>query len=686
MPNRLAAETSPYLQQHADNPVDWHPWGTAAFDLARASNRPVLLSIGYAACHWCHVMAHESFEDSATARLMNDLFVNVKVDREERPDVDSIYMQAVQAISGHGGWPMTVFLTPDGVPFFGGTYFPPDDRHGLPSFRRILGSVSDAWRTKRDEVLTGAESLRGIYAAASAPTAAGHPLTGTQWRDAVTALGQWYDAREGGFGGAPKFPQPQLLDTLLRHWARTGDERSLTMVRHSFARMAGGGLHDQVGGGFHRYTVDGIWLVPHFEKMLYDNALLARLAVHLWQATGDADARRVALDTFAWVRREMTHPGGGWFASLDADSEGHEGLFYVWTERAFRDAAGDDADLAGRHWGVTPAGNFEGANIPHVSVPIAELAAETGRTEEDVRATIARARHRLLAARASRTRPARDEKILASWNGLMLRAIAEGARAFGDAVLADAAVAAGTFLRRALVRDGRALRSWRDGEVRIPGFLEDHAALGLGFLSLYQLTFGRAWLDEALALDAQCVRWFWSDEVGAFFDTAHDAEPLVTRPRDVADNAIPSGTSLAVELQLAASVLTGDDARRRRAEYVIGTLAPALQRSPLAFGHLLGAADLAVHGAIELAIAGNPADGAFRALAQAAAGVYVPSVVIAGGQGDDRKGLPLLEHRAAARGGALAFVCRSYSCDVPASDPAILRSQLLGARSAPAAP
>jgi hypothetical protein len=627
----------------------------------------MLLSIGYAACHWCHVMAHESFEDADTARMMNDLFVNVKVDREERPDVDSIYMQAVQAITGHGGWPMTMFLTPDGVPFYGGTYYPPEDRHGMPSFRRILVSVSEAWKTRREEVLKGATTLRGIYAAAEAPTAAGDGMTREQLAGTMRAMRNWYDPREGGFGSAPKFPQPQLLDVILRHHARTGDADALEMVRHSFRRMARGGLYDQLGGGFHRYTVDAVWLVPHFEKMLYDNALLGRLAVHLWQRTGDAEVRRIAEETFTWLRREMTDPAGGWYSSLDADSEGHEGKFYVWSHAELRQVLGDDADAdaAIAYWDASASGNFEGTNILHVPESAEGVAARLGISAEQLAGMIARARTTLLAARDQRIRPERDEKVLASWNGLMLRAVAEAARAFENPTLAEDALRAGAFLRRELVRDGRALRSWRNGVVRIPGFLEDHAALALGFLALYQLTYNRAWLDDALALNASCVEWFWSDESGAFFDTAHDAEELVTRPRDVTDNAIPSGTSLAVELQLTCAVLTGDATMRRRAEYVLATLTEPMHRSPLAFGHLLAAADLAVHGATELAIAGTPGSGPFTTLARAAASVYVPALVTAGGEGSAVADLPLMQGREAPPGEAVAYVCRGYECRLP---------------------
>jgi uncharacterized protein YyaL (SSP411 family) len=681
MPNRLADASSPYLQQHAGNPVDWFPWGDAAFAAARQSDRPVLLSIGYAACHWCHVMAHESFEDATTAKMMNELFVNVKVDREERPDVDSIYMQAVQAITGQGGWPMTMFLTHEGVPFYGGTYYPPEDRHGMPSFRRVLVSVSEAWRTRRDEVRKGASTLRGIYEAAEAPTQAGHPLLPRHVAEATRSLRDRFDARSGGFGTAPKFPQPQLLDALLRLWARSGEEEWLRLARRSFDRMSAGGLYDQLGGGFHRYTVDAHWLVPHFEKMLYDNALLARLGVHLWQASGDVTVRWIVERTLAWVQREMTDPEGGWYSSLDADSEGEEGRFYVWSASELRSALGAESPVAEAYWGVTEAGNFEGANILHVARTPGEVAASLGLGEAGVRATIEGARATLFERRTPRMRPGRDEKVLSSWNGLMLRAMSEAARAFGDTGLTDAALKAGAFLARELVRDGRAMRTWRAGRASIPGFLEDHAGLALGFIALYQLTFDRVWLDRAISLNQSCVRWFWDDDAGAFFDTAHDAERLVTRPRDVVDNAIPSGTSLAVELQLLVAEYTGDATCRRRAEYVLATLAEPMRRSPMAFGHLLGAADLAVNGAVQLAIAGDPATTAFAELDRAAATECMPALVIVGGAGDAVAGLPLMDGRSAPAGEARAFVCRGYACELPTSDPDELRVRLRAGRS-----
>ncbi|MDQ3950929.1 MAG: thioredoxin domain-containing protein, partial [Gemmatimonadota bacterium] len=571
MANRLANETSPYLQQHAENPVDWHPWGEEAFERARREDKPVLLSVGYAACHWCHVMAHESFEDEATARVMNERFVNVKVDREERPDVDGIYMQAVQAMTGHGGWPMTVFLTPDGAPFYGGTYFPPDDRRGMPSFTRVLEAVSDAYRERRADVVRSAESMRQLYDVAVERTRSTGSLSPLLLERAFRGLARAHDVRNGGFGGAPKFPQAMALDFVLAHWAHTGEASPLEIAQQSFLKMARGGIYDQVGGGFHRYAVDVTWLTPHFEKMLYDNALLVRLGVHLWQATKNDDVRRVTEETLTWVAREMTSAGGGFYSSLDADSEGEEGKFYVWDEGELDRLLGDDAPIAKSYWGVTRDGNFEGKNILHVAEDPRVVAARRDVTLGDVAETIERAKRLLYTERAKRVWPGRDEKIIASWNGLMLRGLAEAARAFGVEEYRELALRNGEFLFREMVRDRgqaeglRVMRSSKGGEARIGGFLEDHAALGLGALALYELTFDRGWLDRARALATSVIRWFWDDEAGAFYDTPHDHERLITRPRDVTDNATPSGTSLATELLLRLAELLRDADMRRRA-------------------------------------------------------------------------------------------------------------------------
>ncbi len=674
MPNYLALETSPYLLQHAHNPVEWHPWGDDAFARARAEDKPVLLSVGYAACHWCHVMAHESFEDAETAALMNQWFINVKVDREERPDVDAIYMRAVQALTRQGGWPMTVFLTPDGAPFYGGTYFPPDDRHGLPSFRRVLASVAEAWRTRRAEIAGGATAMLRIYD--DPPASPRVPVGPSLMHRAAHAMLARYDRTYGGFGGAPKFPPTMSLDFLLRRWARTGDDALLEAVRHTWDRMAHGGLQDQLGGGFHRYTVDGEWLVPHFEKMLYDNALLVRLGAHLWQATGDPEVRAVTERTLAWLEREMTSPEGGFYASLDADSEGHEGRFYVWSLDEFHQVLGADAAVLGPYWDATAAGNFEGRNILWCPKPADAFAASRALDSAALHAIIDRGRTALLAARGRRVRPARDEKVIAAWNGLMLRGLAECARVFGEPRWRVLAVRAAGFLADTMVRDGRAFRVFAGGKARIGGFLEDHAALGLGFLAVYELTFDTRWLKAALTLADACERHFWDDASGAFFDAADDAPPLVTRPRDAYDNAMPSGTSLAVELLQRIGTLTGDAVRTARAQDVLSSLAEHMGSAPLAFGHLLGAADYETDGDVSVVLAGSPDAPDFAQLERALAACYVPSLVIAGGLSAPPA---ILEGKTPVGGSAAAYVCRGFTCDAPTGDAAEFAAQLAAA-------
>jgi uncharacterized protein YyaL (SSP411 family) len=676
MSNRLANETSPYLLQHADNPVDWYPWGPEALERARREDKPILLSIGYAACHWCHVMAHESFEDDETARLMNDTFVNIKVDREERPDLDGIYMQAVQAMTGQGGWPMTMFLLPDGSPFYGGTYFPPDDRHGLPSFRKVLRSVSDAYADKREGVTQSAEQLRQIYENNLSQTRSGGGLTREMLEGVYRSLEQRYDAKNGGFGTAPKFPATMVLDFLLRHWKRTATREALEIVVNSFRKMARGGIYDQIGGGFARYSVDASWLVPHFEKMLYDNALLTRLGAHLWQATKDEEIRRVTIETVEWLDREMTSPEGGFYSSLDADSEGHEGKFYVWSEDELDSLLGADSPAFKTYYGVTPGGNFEGKNILFVPADRAAASTRAGVDEETLDATIARARRILYDARARRVWPARDEKILASWNGLMLRGIATAARAFDRSDFAKLALRNAEFLAREMVHKGRVMRSHKEGVTRISGFLEDHAAVTLGFLAVYELTFDEHWVDRGREIADAMIEWFWDDELGAFFDTARDAERLITRPRDVTDNATPSGTSLAVELLLHLADLQQDTEYHRRAAFCLDALAEPMLRFPTAFGNLLSCADMELYGAIEVALIGEKSHPPFKALERAVAGRYVPSLVLAGGAPRSRSSIKLLENRPLVDDKPTAYVCRSYTCDKPVTDPDSLSDQL----------
>ena len=675
MPNKLAGETSPYLLQHRDNPVEWYPWGEEALGRARSEDRPILLSIGYAACHWCHVMAHESFEDEETARLMNELFINIKVDREERPDLDSVYMQAVQALTGHGGWPMTVFLTPEGVPFYGGTYYPPTDRQGMPSFGRVLKSVADAYTNRRDAIASTSEQLKKIYDAAGTFAPSKGLITAHTLDLAYRGLAQQYDIRNGGFGGAPKFPPTMSLDFLLRYWKRTGTVYALEMVAESFRKMARGGLYDQIGGGFHRYTVDAIWLVPHFEKMLYDNALLVRLGAYLWQATRDNEVRRVTTATIEWLAREMTSPAGGFYSSLDADSEGHEGKFYVWQEDELDSLLGEDAPLVKAHFGVTPHGNFEGKNIPHVATDPAATASRNGLTVDELERKVEAAKRILYAERAKRVWPGRDDKILASWNGLMLRGVATAARIFGDPEHTRLAVANGEFLFREMVRDSRVMRSHKDGVTRIPGFLEDHASVALGFVALYELTFDSSWIERASAVAQSMRQWFQDEATGAFFDTARDAEQLITRPRDVSDNAMPSGTSLAVELLLHLGDLTADEEMRRNAISALESSATAITKYPSAFGHLLGAADMAVHGAVEVAIVGDQSEIGFSLLEREVAAHYVPSLVLAGG-GPARDPVAFLAGKTERDGMATAYVCHASACDEPVTDVAALAEQL----------
>jgi uncharacterized protein YyaL (SSP411 family) len=676
MPNRLTNETSPYLLQHADNPVDWFPWGPEALEKAQQEDKPILLSIGYAACHWCHVMAHESFEDAETARLMNEGFVNIKVDREERPDIDAIYMQAVLAMTGHGGWPMTMFLMPDGNPFYGGTYFPPDDRPGMPSFRSILRSVTEGYAQKRDALGKSAEQLKQIFQANLVKARPGPAPTAQSLELAYRSLARRYDVRHGGFGAAPKFPATMVMDFLLRYWKRTHTAYALEMVLDSFRKMARGGIYDQVGGGFARYAVDAIWLVPHFEKMLYDNSLLIRLGAHLWQATKDDEVRRVTVETLEWLEREMTSPAGGFYSSLDADSEGHEGKFYVWSEAEIDDLLGAAASPFKLYYGVTRGGNFEGKNILFVAADRSAAAARAGITEEQLESLLSMSKQILYAARAARVWPGRDEKVLAAWNGLMLRGVATAARVFRDERFTALALKNAEFLSREMVRGGRVMRSHKDGVTRINGYLEDHAAVALGFLAVYELTHDEKWVAAAQAIADAMIEWFWDDEMGVFFDTADDAEPLITRPRDPTDNATPSGTSLAVELLLHISELLHDPDYRRRATFTLEALAELVVKHPSAFGHLLGSMDMELNGAIEVALVGGPGDPAFQALERIVAEQYVPSLVLAAGSGEGEGLVKLLEGRSQQGGKPTAYVCRGYTCDAPVTEPQALTRQL----------
>ena len=584
--NRLAAETSPYLLQHAHNPVDWYPWGAEAFELARRDDKPVLLSVGYSACHWCHVMERESFENHEIAALMNQLFVSIKVDREERPDVDQIYMQAVQAMTGRGGWPMTVFLTPDGVPFYGGTYFPPVDRHGMPAFPRLLRSIADAYHSRRGEVQEAGRQLVESMGQSGRLAASSTVLGRDVLARAYMGLGNEFDERDGGLGQAPKFPQPMTWEAVLRIGRRLGDPRGLEMLHLTLTRMARGGIYDQLGGGFHRYSVDGQWLVPHFEKMLYDNAQLATLYLHGWLASGEPLYRRIAEETLDYVRREMTHPEGGFYSAQDADSEGVEGKFFVWSPEEIRRVLDDPALVraALAYWGVADGPNFEGHSILFVPREPAEVAGTLGLTGDELAAAIERARALLGAERAKRVHPGLDDKVLASWNGLMLAAFAEAAAVLGRADYLATAVRNAEFITGQMVKDGRLLRSWKDGRARITGYLEDYAMVGAGMLALYEATFDRRWLDESRRLADEALRLFWVAEREAFFDTGHDQEALVVRPRNLFDNAVPSGTSVAIDWLLRLAVVLGETRYEATALAALRPMADLIQRYPSGFG------------------------------------------------------------------------------------------------------
>ena len=658
MANRLAKATSPYLLQHADNPVDWYEWGAEALERARREDKPILLSVGYAACHWCHVMAHESFEDEETARLMNECFVNIKVDREERPDVDAIYMDAVQAMSGHGGWPMTVFLAPDGRPFYAGTYFPPEDRHGMPSFRRILDAIAEAWRDERDKVTLQGEKV--IEAISRQAPASDEPLTEQVLRDAHEGIRQAFDPEWGGFGPAPKFPQPMTLEFLLRCDLR-GWEGALEMVTTTLDRMARGGMYDQVGGGFHRYSTDRTWLVPHFEKMLYDNAQLARLYTHAWQVTGDEGFARIARETLDYLLREMRHPDGGFFSAQDADSEGEEGTFFVWTWNELVEVAGEDAADA---LGATPDGNWEGRNILWRPDPKWRVDGE--------------ARQRLFERRELRPKPMTDDKVLAAWNGLAISALAVTGRALGVSKYVDAAASAADFVLSALRRDdGRLLRAWRDGRTSGPAYLDDYALMAAGLLDLYETTFEVRWFEEARSLADELIRLF-HDKQG-FFQTGSDAERLVIRPKELFDNAVPAGNSVAAEVLQRLALFTGEAEYEGHTVSALRAVRDLLTRAPTGFGHALGAVDLYVSASREIAIAGDPDEKETRALIEEVWRRYLPNAVLAAIRpGDDAaaRTIPLLEGRGPVDGKAAAYVCERFVCQRPVTEPDELAAAL----------
>ncbi len=655
MPNRLSDETSPYLLQHAENPVDWYPWGSEALNRARAEDRPILLSIGYSACHWCHVMERESFENEEIAALMNDNFVNIKVDREERPDLDAVYMEAIQMMTGSGGWPMTVFLTPEGHPYYGGTYFPPEDRQGMPGFPRLLAAASQAYHTNKGEIDRVTRQLAQQMGRTGQMPRGATPLTTEAMHTAYSQLATQFDPLNGGFGNAPKFPQPMTPEFLLRYHHHGFNPRALEMVELTLQKMAFGGIYDQVGGGFHRYSTDAYWLVPHFEKMLYDNALLARLYLHAWQITGNPLYRRITEETLDYVVREMTDAGGGFYSAQDADSEGVEGKFFVWTPGELQAILGEDADLIMGYYGVTARGNFEGANILNVPRDPEEYAYQRGVTEEQLSSAIERTRAALLPVREERIHPLLDDKVLTAWNGLMLRAFAEAGAGLGRPDYLEVARKNAAFLLDTMRDDnGRILRTWRNGQAKLLGYLEDYACLADGLLALHEATLEPRWLRETVAVVGGMVDLFWDDAVGGFYDTGHDHEELVIRPRDVFDNAQPCGGSVATDILLKIAVVTGNDDFAGKGSTPLRALLPLLGRTPSATGHWLGALDFYVSLPKEVVIVGPSGHAETRAMLGTVGGRFLPNRVVVGVADPDAP--PSTAHRCWSKG-----ACRMVS-------------------------
>jgi len=682
--NRLADEVSPYLRQHAHNPVDWYPWGEEALERARREDLPIFLSIGYSACHWCHVMAHESFEDTETAALMNERYVNIKVDREERPDLDEVYMSAIQLITRQGGWPMSVFLTPGLEPYFGGTYYPPEDRHGMPSFRTVLRSASDAYRERRDEVVQNAKTLaEEVRQVSAVGRAAGEP-DATLIDSAYHRIAAGFDHVNGGFGHAPKFPSTMSLSLCLRRWAATADVTARSIVSTSLERMSAGGLRDHLGGGFHRYSVDARWLVPHFEKMLYDNALLVRLYVEAWQAIGEPRFRTVAAETLSWVRREMTQPGGGFHATIDADSEGVEGRFYVWTPEQVEAVLGaEDGALFGQVYGVTTRGNFEGrTSILHLEQGLDERARAASLEPAELEARLAGMRARLLTARAERVAPVRDDKILVAWNGLMLSSMAFAARALDSEADRAVAVETGEYLWRELRPDGRLAHATIGGRLQTGAYLDDVAALAGAYVDLYHATFDGRWIDRACALADELIEAFADDDKGGFFFTAGDAERLIARSKNPYDNAVPGGNALAVDALLRLAALTADAGYEEAAARTVRLFRGEMERVPQAFPHLLEGAAARLAGPRQVVIAGDAADERTQKLVAATFAVYDPDRVVIHVPPDGAVGPRLskvIEGKGPVGEQPAAWVCRRFSCERPIITPDELGDALVSA-------
>ncbi|MBI1747077.1 MAG: thioredoxin domain-containing protein [Acidobacteria bacterium] len=670
--NRLSGETSPYLLQHAHNPVDWYPWGEAALARAQQEDKPILLSIGYSACHWCHVMERESFENTAIARLMNDHFVCIKVDREERADLDQIYMNSVQMMTGQGGWPLTVFLTPDGLPFYGGTYFPPEDRHGQTGFPRLLLALHEAYQNRRDQVLQSARQLTEQLESLNRFQASHEILTAGMLEQAGEATMQRIDWSNGGFAGAPKFPNTTSLELLLRTFRQQGNRAALEAVELTLQKMANGGIYDHLGGGFHRYTVDAQWLVPHFEKMLYDNALLSEIYLRAYQVTGHTFYRRIVEETLNYVCREMTSRDGGFYSSQDADSNGEEGRFFLWTLGEIESLLGvADGKAFCLYYGITEIGNFDERNILHVPRPLADVAAALGEASNRLEERLARGRQILFAAREQRAKPGRDEKILTAWNGLMLKSFAEAARVLQNDSLREVAIRNAVFLLSRMTQNGRLQRAFKDGISKFNGYLEDYAYFIDGLLSLYGATFDVRWLVEARRLTDVMVEQFWDDADSGFYFTAKDHEKLISRPKEIYDGAIPSATAVAADVLLRLSGFLEEPAYERQAVQIFHGLCEPATRHPMAFSRLLCALDFHLGPRRTVALVGDKTHTATVAFLHEINRRYLPNTLVALKEPADTAAeatVPWLRERGQVNGQPAAYVCENFTCHAPVTN------------------
>ncbi|MBK9208562.1 MAG: thioredoxin domain-containing protein [Anaerolineales bacterium] len=659
MSNHLINENSPYLLQHANNPVDWYPWGEEALSKAKAENKPIFLSIGYAACHWCHVMAHESFEDEKTAEFMNEFFINVKVDREERPDIDGIYMQAVIAMTGSGGWPMSVFLSPNLKPFYAGTYFPPVRRYNMPAFKDVLSGLANAWKNDRSEVEKVGEQIIG-HLLRQNKNEKNDLLTSEHFAAIAKSIAGSYDWGFGGWGDAPKFPQAMAVEFMLQHDSATGKNEHIKLIQHCLQTMARGGMYDVVGGGFSRYSTDKFWRVPHFEKMLYDNALLVRAYLHAWQVTKEPHFKRIVDETLSFTMREMTHEQGGFFSSLDADSEGEEGKFYVWSLDEIRETLKEDSDFFEAAYGISAGGNWEGKTVLQRVADDSALAARFKLNVETVPVKLTESHSRLYTVRALRIRPGTDDKVLTAWNGLMLGAFAEAARIFESKTYLSVATRSAEFLLTALRPNGQLRRVWRNGATTNAVFLEDYAALILGLLELYQTDFNNKWFTSAVELTDEMIEKF-NDPDGGFFDTPHDGETLLIRPKDISDNATPSGNALACEALLKLAAYTDNGKYRDLAEQALAIMGDSALRYPLGFARWLSAAENAQGNMKQVAVLGEAGEENFERLLKVVRAEYRPGVVVAASPYPPPEDAPaLLQDRALIDGKATAYVCEGF--------------------------